>query len=127
MVTITIDHKKIQVQEGTTILKAAADAGIVIPTLCFLKEINEIGACRICCVEIKGKETLAAACNTKVEDGMVIYTSSLKAHYARRMNLQIILSQHDFRCAACQRNGSCALQKICADMNINDVPFLQDY
>ena len=58
---------------------------------------------------------------------MVIHTSSLKAHYARRMNLQIILSQHDFRCAACQRNGSCALQKICADMNINDVPFEQSY
>lgn len=127
MVNLTIDHKQVQVPEGTTILKAAAAAGIEIPTLCFLKDLNEIGACRICCVEIEGKETLAASCNTKVEEGMVIYTSSLKAHYARRMNLQIILSQHDFRCASCQRNGSCALQKICADMNINDVPFQQHY
>lgn len=127
MVNLTIDHKNIQVPEGTTILKAAKAAGIEIPTLCFLKDINEIGACRICCVEIEGKETLAASCNTKVEEGMVVYTSSLKAHYARRMNLQIILSQHDFRCAACQRNGSCTLQKLCADMNINDVPFQQDY
>lgn len=127
MVNLTIDHKKVQVPEGTTILKAAAAAGVEIPTLCFLKDLNEIGACRICCVEIEGKETLAASCNTKVEEGMVVYTSSLKAHYARRMNLQIILSQHDFRCAACQRNGSCSLQKICADMNINDVPFAQDY
>lgn len=127
MVNLTIDHKNVQVPEGTTILKAAQAAGIEIPTLCFLKDLNEIGACRICCVEIEGKETLAASCNTKVEEGMVIYTSSLKAHYARRMNLQIILSQHDFRCAACQRNGSCSLQKICADMNINDVPFQQDY
>ena len=127
MVNLTIDHKQVQVPEGTTILKAAAAAGIEIPTLCFLKDLNEIGACRICCVEIEGKETLAASCNTKVEEGMAVYTSSLKAHYARRMNLQIILSQHDFRCAACQRNGSCSLQKICADMNINDVPFQQDY
>ncbi len=127
MVNVTIDHKTVQVPEGTTILKAAAAAGIEIPTLCFLKDLNEIGACRICCVEIEGKETLAASCNTKVEEGMVVYTSSLKAHYARRMNLQIILSQHDFRCAACQRNGTCSLQKICADMNINDVPFHQDY
>lgn len=78
-------------------------------------------------MEIEGKETLVASCNTKVEEGMAVHTSSLKAHYARRMNLQIILSQHDFRCAACQRNGSCSLQKICADMNINDVPFGQDY
>jgi len=127
MVNVTIDHKTVQVPEGTTILKAAAAVGIEIPTLCFLKDLNEIGACRICCVEIEGKETLAASCNTKVEEGMVVHTSSLKAHYARRMNLQIILSQHDFRCAACQRNGTCSLQKICADMNINDVPFHQDY
>lgn len=127
MVNLTIDNKQVQVPEGTTILKAAKTAGVEIPTLCFLKDLNEIGACRICCVEIEGKETLAASCNTKVEEGMVVYTSSLKAHYARRMNLQIILSQHDFRCAACQRNGSCSLQKICADMNINDVPFMQDY
>ena len=127
MVNLTIDHKKVQVPEGTTILKAAAAAGVEIPTLCFLKDLNEIGACRICCVEIEGKETLVASCNTKVEEGMAVHTSSLKAHYARRMNLQIILSQHDFRCAACQRNGSCSLQKICADMNINDVPFGQDY
>lgn len=127
MVNLTIDHKKVQVPEGTTLLEAASAAGISIPTLCFLKDLNEIGACRICCVEVEGKETLVASCNTKAEEGMVVYTSSLKAHYARRMNLQIILSQHDFRCAACHRNGVCSLQKICADMNINEVPFQQDY
>lgn len=127
MVNLTIDHKKVSVPEGTTILNAAKASGIKIPTLCFLKEINEIAACRICCVEVKGKETLVASCNTKVEEGMEIYTSSQKAQYARRMNLQFILAQHDFRCAACQRNGSCELQKICADMNINDLPFDQHY
>ena len=127
MVNLTIDNKRVKVPEGTTILKAALTAGVEIPTLCYLENLNEIGACRICCVEIEGKETLVASCNTKVEEGMVIYTSSPKAHYARRMNLQIILSQHDFRCAACHRNGSCSLQKLCADMNINDVPFKQDF
>ena len=127
MVNLTINNKKVCVPEGTTILDAAATVGIKIPTLCFLKELNEIGACRICCVEVEGKDTLVASCNTKVEEGMVVYTGSQKAQYARRMNLQIILSEHDFRCAACQRNGTCTLQKICSDMNINNVPFPQSY
>lgn len=127
MVNLTIDNKQVQVPEGTTILKAAADAGIKIPTLCFLKDLNEIGACRICCVEIEGKEALVASCNTIAEEGMVIYTSSQRARHARRMNLQFILSQHDFRCAACPRNGNCELQKLCADMDINHVPFKQNY
>ena len=113
--------------EGTTILEAARVAGIKIPTLCFLKDINEIGACRVCCVELAGKETLVSSCNTKVEEGMEVLTSSQKARHPRRMNLQIILSQHDFRCAACQRNGNCTLQKICSDMNINNMPFQQSF
>lgn len=113
--------------EGTTILEAARVAGIKIPTLCFLKDINEIGACRVCCVELAGKETLVSSCNTKVEEGMEVLTSSQKARHTRRMNLQIILSQHDFRCAACQRNGNCTLQKICSDMNINNMPFQQSF
>ena len=127
MVNLTINNKKVQVPEGTTILTAAATVGIKIPTLCYLKEINEIGACRVCCVEVEGKETLVASCNTKVEEGMVVYTNSRKAQYARRMNVQFILSQHDYRCAACQRNGNCTLQQIASDLNINDVPFDQDY
>ncbi len=127
MVSLTINNRAVQVPEGTTILEAARAAGIHIPTLCFLKDINEIGACRVCCVEIQGKETLVSSCNTKVEEGMVVLTSSQKARHTRRMNLQIILSQHDFRCAACQRNGSCTLQKICSDMNINNMPFQQSF
>ena len=127
MVNLTVNHKKVQVPEGTTILEAARVAGIKIPTLCFLKDINEIGACRVCCVELAGKETLVSSCNTKVEEGMEVLTSSQKARHTRRMNLQIILSQHDFRCAACQRNGNCTLQKICSDMNINNMPFQQSF
>lgn len=125
MVNLTINDRNVSVPEGTTILDAARTVGIKIPTLCYLRDLNEIGACRICCVEIKGKETLVASCNTVAEEGMVIYTNSQKAQYARRMNLQIILSQHDFRCAACQRNGTCDLQKICSEMNINALPFEQ--
>jgi NADH-quinone oxidoreductase subunit G len=127
MVNLTIDRKNVSVPEGTTILDAAKQVGIQIPTLCYLKDLNDIGACRICCVEIEGKETLVASCNTHVEEGMVVYTSSEKAQYARRMNLQFILSQHDFRCAGCQKNGTCQLQKICSDMNINEVPFHQTF
>lgn len=127
MVNLTIDNRKACVPEGTTILEAAKTVGIKIPTLCFLKDLNEIGACRVCCVELKGKDTLVASCNTKVEEGMEVYTSSEKAQYARRMNLQFILSQHDFRCAGCQRNGNCSLQKVCEEMNINEVPFEQSY
>lgn len=127
MVNLTIDNRKACVPEGTTILEAAKTVGIKIPTLCFLKDLNEIGACRVCCVEIKGKDTLVASCNTKVAEGMEVYTSSEKAQYARRMNLQFILSQHDFRCAGCQRNGNCSLQKVCEEMNINEVPFEQNY
>ncbi len=127
MVNLTIDQKKVSVPGGTTILKAAEKAGIRIPTLCYLEGLNEIGACRICCVEIEGKETLAASCNTCVEEGMVVFTSSKKAQRARRMNLQFILSQHDFRCAGCQKNGYCQLQKVCEEMNICDVPFQQKF
>ena len=125
MVNLTINGRAVSVPKGTSILDAARELGIKIPTLCFLKEINEIGACRICCVEVEGKERLVAACNTVAEEGMVIFTNSQKAQYARRMNLQIILSQHDFRCAACQRNGTCSLQRICSEMNINALPFKQ--
>ncbi len=127
MVNLIIDNRKVSVPEGTTILAAAASVGIKIPTLCFLKDLNEIGACRICCVEIKGKETLVAACNTKVEEGMEIYTASEKATYARRMNLQIILADHDFRCASCVRNGNCELQALCEQFNINAMPFSHKY
>ena len=127
MVNLTINNKAVSVSEGTTILEAAKKAGFMIPTLCFMKDLNEIGACRICCVEIEGKDTLVSSCNTLAEEGMVVYTNSPKARYARRMNLQFILSEHDYKCASCFRNGSCPLQKICSDMNINNNPYKQHY
>ena len=127
MVNLTINNKAVSVPEGTTILEAAKKTGVEIPTLCFLKDLNEIGSCRVCCVEIEGKEALVSSCNTPAEEGMVVYTNSQKARFARRMNLQFILSEHDYKCASCHRNGSCRLQKICSDMNINNVPYEQHY
>ena len=101
MVNCTIDGRAVQVPERTTILNAAAAAGIHIPTLCYLKDINEIAACRVCVVEVEGYERLMTACNNTVTEGMVVYTNSRKARVARRANVALILSQHDTNCAIC--------------------------
>ena len=92
MVTITIDHQQIAVDEQLTILEAAKEAHIEIPHLCYLRDINEIGACRVCVVELQGKDKLVTACNTVVQEGMVIYTNSPKVRYARRCNVELLLS-----------------------------------
>lgn len=126
MVNATINGKAVSVEKGTTILEAAKTAGFKIPTLCFLKDINEIGACRVCVVEIEGKDSLVAACNNEVEEGMVIYTNSTKAYAARRTNVELILSQHNFHCATCVRNQNCSLQDLASELNIIDLPFAQE-
>lgn len=126
MVNATINGKAVSVEKGTTILEAAKTAGFKIPTLCFLKDINEIGACRVCVVEIEGKDSLVAACNNEVEEGMVIYTNSTKAYAARRLNVELILSQHNFHCATCVRNQNCSLQDLASELNIIDLPFAQE-
>ena len=123
MVTLTIDGKTVTAQEGTTILEAARDNGIHIPSLCYLKEINQIAACRICVVEIEGITRLMPACDNQVAEGMVIRTNSPRVREARRVNLQLILSQHDCRCATCVRSGNCTLQKLANDMNLLSVPY----
>lgn len=98
MVTLTINGKTVCVPEGTSILDAARAANIDIPTLCYLKDLNEIGACRICMVEVEGQETLVAACDNEVHAGMVIHTNSQKVRMTRRVNLQLLLSQHEVNC-----------------------------
>ena len=123
MVNVTINGRDIRVKRGTTILEAAEKAGYRIPRLCFLKKINEIGACRVCLVEIEGKHRLVAACNNVVEEGMRISTNSPRVQDARRMNVEFILSQHDYRCATCVRNQNCSLQELARELNIIDVPF----
>ncbi|MEG1608791.1 MAG: [FeFe] hydrogenase, group A, partial [Clostridia bacterium] len=123
MVTLTIDKKVVTVDEKCTILEAAKTAGIIIPTLCYLKDVNEIGACRVCMVELVGNEKLITSCNNQVKDGMVIYTNSPKVRETRRINVSLILSQHDCRCATCARSGNCSLQKIANDLGILDMPY----
>lgn len=118
MVNLTIDNKKVRVPEGSTILKAATKVGVHIPTLCHLEGINEIGACKVCVVELEGNDKLISACNSVVEEGMVIYTNSPKVRDTRRTNVELILSDHDCRCAVCARSGNCSLQKVANDLGI---------
>lgn len=127
MVKLTIDKRVVEVPEGTTIKDAAASVGIQIPTLCYLKDINEIAACRVCVVELKGKEKLITACNNVVKEGMEILTNSPKVRSARKMNVQLILSQHDTRCATCVRSGNCSLQSLSNDLGIMSNPYPADW
>ena len=126
MVNLTIDNKAISVPAGTTIMEAAEANGIRIPRLCYLKEINEIGACRVCVVEMEGKEKLITSCNNIVEDGMVLYTNSPKVRMNRKNTVKLLLSQHDCQCAVCVRSGNCSLQQLANDLNIIDPPFHQE-
>lgn len=126
MVKLKINNNVIEVNDGTTILEAAALAGIPIPNLCYLKGINEIGACRVCVVELKGKDKLLPACNNKVENDMEILTNSPKVREARRTNVELILSQHDCNCATCVRNGNCTLQTIAGDLGIINMHYEKD-
>ncbi|NLW22838.1 MAG: 2Fe-2S iron-sulfur cluster binding domain-containing protein [Tissierellia bacterium] len=126
MVKLYIDNKEINVPEGTTILDAAKANQISIPHLCYLKDLNEIGACRICVVEIEGINRLVTACNNVVDEGMVIYTNSPKVREARRINVELILSQHNANCATCVRSGNCSLQDIANDLGILDVRYKKE-
>ncbi len=123
MVKLTIDQRQVEVPEGSTIMDAANHVGIPIPKLCFLKDINEIGACRVCVVEIEGKEKLVTSCNNLVEEGMVIHTNSPKVRRNRKKTVEMILSQHNSNCVTCARNRNCSLQTITRDLNILEVPY----
>ncbi|MBN7772742.1 NADH-dependent [FeFe] hydrogenase, group A6 [Clostridium aminobutyricum] len=123
MVKLMIDGQKISVPAGTTILEAALEVGIHIPHLCYLKDLNDIGACRVCTIEIEGIDRLVTACNTKVEAGMTIHTNSPKVRATRKTNVELILSDHDCKCATCVRSGNCSLQKIANDLGILSVPY----
>lgn len=126
MVNLAIDGIQVQVPEGTTIMKAALSVGIEIPHLCYLEGINEISACKVCVVELQGKEKLITACNSPVEEDMVIYTNSPKVRRVRRTNVELILSQHDCHCVTCVRSGNCNLQKLSNDLGIVEIPFREE-
>lgn len=123
MVNLVIDGKQISVEEGTTILQAALQNGIDIPTLCFLKDINEVGDCRMCIVEVEGRKGFATSCIQKVEEGMNISTHSPAVIEARKIVLDLILSNHHRDCLTCSRNGNCELQQLAVKFNVQGIEF----
>ncbi len=123
MVNIKINGIECSVPEGSTILEAARLAGIKIPTLCYLKDINAIGACRICVVEVKGARSLVAACVYPVNEGMEIFTNTPKVINSRRTTLELILSNHRKECLSCVRSGNCELQELCNEYGVTEDRF----
>ena len=120
MVNIKINNMPLSVPKGISILEAARMAGIEIPTLCYLKKINEIGACRICMVEVKGARSLVTACVYPVNEGMEIFTNTERVRKSRKMTLELILSTHDRKCLSCVRSGTCELQQLCKEFSVDD-------
>ena len=120
LVKLTIDGVSVEVPAGTTVLEAAKKAGINIPTLCYLKDINQIGACRMCIVDT-GARAFGAACVLPVSNGMNVKTNTPKIREARRVNLELLLSNHDKKCLDCARNQKCELQQMCQDLGVDDV------
>jgi len=123
MLNVTINTQKIQVPEGSTILQAARQMGVSIPTLCNLEKREAIGACRVCLVDVEGARTLVAACSTPVTEGMVVRTNSTLARAARRQVVEMLLSEHDGNCPTCDRNGDCELRALAEEMGVTHLPF----
>ena len=123
MIHLTIDNKPVEAEEGMTILQAAKSVGIDIPTLCFLKEINEVGDCRMCIVKVKGRKGFATSCIQKVEEGMEVLTNSAEVMEARRTILDLILSNHHRDCLTCVRNGHCELSALARKFNVQHIEY----
>ena len=119
-VTIKINGMEVTAPKGSTILEAARLAHIEIPTLCFLKEINEIGACRICVVEVKGARSLVASCVYPINEGMEVWTNTPRVLESRKKTLQLLLSNHDRKCLSCVRSGNCELQQLAKELGVED-------
>lgn len=123
MINLKINGQDVSVPEGYTVLDAAREVGINIPTLCYLKDLNQIGACRMCLVEIKGARALQAACVYPVAEGIEVFTNSEKVRKARKTTLELILSNHERKCLTCIRNRNCELQKLAEELGVEDIPF----
>ncbi len=122
-VNLKINNRQIAAESGQTVLEAATANGIHIPTLCYLKDINKSGACRVCLVEVKGARSLLPACTTPVSEGMEVFTNSERAMRGRKNSVELIMSNHDKHCLACKRNQNCELQKLCEELGIRDHRF----
>ena len=123
MLNVTVNGIAVSVPKGATILEAARVAGVEIPTLCYMKEKNEIGACRICVVEATGARGLVTACVYPVTEGMAIQTNTPKVRDARKTTLELILSTHDMNCLSCPRSTNCELQKLCLEYGVDSHAF----
>ncbi len=123
VLTLTVDDQQITAQANDTILQAARDAGIAIPTLCHLDGVGDIGACRLCLVEVAGSNKLVASCVTKAAEGMVVHTSTDKLRNYRRMILELLLAERNHVCSVCVANGHCELQSQAAANGVDHVRF----
>jgi bidirectional [NiFe] hydrogenase diaphorase subunit len=121
--TLTIDGKQVSAEHGETILQAAADAGITIPTLCHLEGVYDVGACRLCLVEVEGVNKLLPACTTKVAEGMVVKTDTDRLRQYRRMTLELLFAERNHVCAVCVSNGNCELQTLAYSQGMDHVRF----
>ena len=123
MVNVMIDGVSVQVEAGSTVLQAAQKAGINIPTLCYLKDVNQLGACRVCLVEVKGAKALQPSCVYPVREGLEVYTNTAKVREARKGVVELLLSNHPSDCLNCVRSGNCELQQLAHQMGIRKVRF----
>ena len=124
MLNIKINGQDYSVEKNTTILEACNQFGIKIPTLCFLKDINEIGACRMCLCEVKGARSFVAACVYPIDrDGTEIFTNTPKLRKNRKMTLELLLSNHDKKCLSCPRSDNCELQALCLEYGVDETKF----
>ena len=124
IISLTINGKPVTTREGQTILQAAQAANIYIPSLCYLEGVHQFGGCRMCMVEVEGFRTLVAACMVKAREGMVVHTNSAKARHARKINCELLLSNHPDDCLSCERSGQCELQQLSRTLGITDRRFL---
>ncbi|HRT40731.1 MAG TPA: 2Fe-2S iron-sulfur cluster-binding protein, partial [Phycisphaerae bacterium] len=123
MPKLTIDNIPVEVPEGTSVLEAAQKAGIRIPTLCYLKDVQAIGACRVCTVEIKGARTLVASCSQPATEGMEVKTNTRRVRQARRTVVELLLSEHDGDCQTCNRSEDCELQAVARELGVKDITY----
>ncbi|MGM9974700.1 MAG: NADH-dependent [FeFe] hydrogenase, group A6 [Clostridiaceae bacterium] len=123
MINLKVNGIAVQVPEGTTILEAAKAAKVEIPSLCYLKDVNQIGACRICVVEIKGRRGVVASCVYPVEEGMEVLTNTPAIRDSRKMTLELIVANHDKKCLSCTRSSNCELQRLCNEYGVDENKF----
>lgn len=127
LVSLTIDDREIEIAEDTLIIEAAESVGIHIPRLCYMKELENVGSCRICLVEIEGRKGLHPACKIKVKDGLIIFTNTKKVIETRKFILQLLLSTHPTECVYCKKAGKCELYKYVQELSIKKIIFPKKY